>query len=337
MKLTVLSCGLLAALSLTAACASKGNFQGKLVDATTGAPRANERVLAKATGGTDTACLSLEATTDAQGAFTINETCAELTYQLETADKTLSLDAPVSFTGGTPAAGSQDVKVWRAPRAEGVYLIADDKITELTKAADVFWEPVFPDPAKPDAYEKALYASTLPDPMTKVPAGGFLAISGADNLANLKVMPLIEHGPGVEFPHPESGRSATVSGASWVGLTFKADKITTTADVEHVDAKLDASKVKELKGETWATRIMPADAFAIGQYAILADGDSRMYMVAVGDGPPRPPGSILQEGTGAITPGGPENLMKKGELNAAEKEMKEGAGRPGKKKANGGK
>ena len=142
MKLTVLSCGMLAALSLTAACASKGNFQGKLVDATTGAPRANERVLAKATGGSDTACLSLEATTDAQGAFTINETCAELTYQLETADKTLSLDAPVSFTGGTPAAGSQDVKVWRAPRAEGVYLIADDKITALTKAADVFWEPV---------------------------------------------------------------------------------------------------------------------------------------------------------------------------------------------------
>lgn len=317
MKFTIQDCALLAALALSTACKSTGTFQGKLVDANTGAPRANERVIARATGGNDMTCQTRDATTGADGSFTLIETCADLTYALEAADRTLALDAPVSFQGGVPSAGSQDVKVWRAPRGDGVFVIADDKITEITKAADVYWEPVFPDPTKTDTYEKALYASSLPDPLIKVPAGGFLAISGSENLDTLKIHPLIAHAAGVQFPHPEKaekGAMATVSGASWVGLTFRNDKVSSTADIEHMDAKIDASKVKELKGDTWATRIIPAEAMANGHYAILADGDSRMYLLAVGDGPVGVPGGLLQEGSATITPGGPGDLNKPGAM-----------------------
>lgn len=317
MKHTIHRGGLFAVLALTAACTPTGAFQGRLLDAATGAPRANERVVAKATSD-DLTCQTKEATSGADGAFTITETCANNTYNLEPADKTLALDAPVSFDGGAQPASAVDVKVWRAPRGDGVYLIADDKITELTKAADVFWEPVFPDPTKTDTFEKALYASTLPDPMTRVPKGGYLAISGADNLANLKVLPLIEHAGALGFPHPESGRLATVTGASWVGLKFKADTVASTADLERIEAKIDSSKVVELKGETWATRLYPADAAAIAPYAIFAEGDSRMYIVGFGDGPPIPAGGIMQPGTAEITPA-PAEMPKKGELKGAEK------------------
>lgn len=271
-------------LALLGACASSGTFQGKLIDPATGQPRANVPLVAKAKSGGDVTCQSREVTSGADGTFTIPDTCADHSYVLTTTDETLILQGDLKFDGGKPAEGVRDIDAWRAPKGEGVYVVTGDTITEVRKSADIYWEPLFPDPKNADVYEKIRYPSVVPNSVPNVAAGSWLAIAGEDNVKDLKFAPLIAHAGAVNFPHLEKGDGtvATISDASWVGVKFKSKTMKSLADIEKVEAALDAAKVRSLKGGGWATNLLPADALPAGRYALLSDTGSRMYIVDFG-------------------------------------------------------
>lgn len=271
-------------LSVLAACAAPGAFQGKLVDPVSGSPRAEVRVVAKAVSGGDVTCQSREATTGADGTFTIEDTCAEHSYVLQSGDDTLILQGDLKVEGGKPAEAARELQAWRAPKGDGVYVVNGDTITEVKKSADIYWEPLFPDPKNVDVYEKIRYPSVVPNSVPNVGAGAQLAIAGEDNVADLKIVPLILAQGKVNFPHLEKGDGtvATISDASWVGVRFKSTTMKSLADIEKVDAALDASKVHELKGKGWVTHMISSDALPAGRYAILSDAGSRMFIVDFG-------------------------------------------------------
>lgn len=271
-------------LVLLGACSPSGSFQGKLLDPVTNQPRAEVRLVAKATSGGDVTCQSREATTGADGSFTITQTCADHSYVLTSGDETLILDGDLKITGGEPAASAREIFAWRAPKGDGVYVVVGDTITEVRKSADVYWEPVFPDASDPKTYEKARYASEVPKVVPRVPDGGHLAIAGEDNVKDLYLRPLIAAEGGIKFPRPDKdpGSSYTISDASWVGLNFKTKTISGPADLEKVEPVADANKVKDLKGKGWSTRMIAADALPPGRYAVLSEFSSRMYIVDLG-------------------------------------------------------
>jgi len=295
-------------LSLLAACASSGSFDGKLVDPTNKQPRANIRIVAKAVSGGDVTCQSREATTGPDGAFTIPDTCADHNYVLHSGDDTLILEGDLKIEGGKPSEGVKEIEAWRAPKGDGVYVVSGDSITEVRKAADVYWEPVFPDPKNFDTYEKARYPSVVPNSVPAIPSGAYLAIAGEDNITDLKVLPLIDVADEVVIARPDKGAGTTskISGASWVGLRFKGKTVKSTADVEKVEPALDMGKVKDLKGKGWATRLVAADALPAGRYAIVADAGSRMYIVDLGGqaAPAAPAAEPAAPAGGAAPPAG---------------------------------
>lgn len=271
--------------ALLGACASTGTFNGRLIDPITNQPRANAKVVAKATSGGDPSCQSFEATTGADGTFNYPATCAEHSYTLTSPDATLILQGDLKFDGGVPVEGVRDVQGWRANKAEGVYAVSGDTVTELRKSSDVYWEPVFPDPKDPKTYDKARYAAMMPSTVPSVPKGGQLVISGQDNLKDLVLVPLEHVTSEVTFPHHESGNTYTLTDAWFLGVKFKAKKITGVGDVEKVEIQQDAAKVHDLSGKSWAVRVIEAEAVPAGRYGVVGPESSRMYIVDFGGEP----------------------------------------------------
>lgn len=274
--------------ALLAACTSTGSFTGRLIDPVTNQPRPNTKVMAKAKSGGDPMCQSFDATTGADGTFTFPATCAEHTYSLASFDETLILQGDLKFDGGVVVEGTRDVQAWRANKAEGVYIVSGDTVTEVRKSSDVYWEPVFPDPKDPKTYDKARYAAVMPNSVPNVPKGAQLVISGEDNLKELVVVPMVHATSDVTFPHLESGNTYTLSDAWFLGVSFKAKKISGPADVEKVEAQTDAAKVHDLTGKGWAVRIIESEALPAGRYGIAGPDSSRMYIVDVGGDAPAP-------------------------------------------------
>lgn len=267
---------------LLGACTSTGTFTGRLIDPITNQPRANAKVVAKATSGGDPSCQSFEATTGADGTFTYPATCGEHAYTLTSTDAELILQGDLKFDGGVPVEGVREVQGWRANKTEGVYAVVGDTVTELRKSSDVYWEPVFPDPKDPKTYEKARYAAMMPNNVPSVPKGGQLVISGEDNLKELALVPLEHITSEVTFPHLESGNSYTLTDAWFLGVKFKAKKISGAGDVEKVALQQDAAKVHDLNGKSWAVRVIEAEAVPPGRYGVVGPESSRMYIVEIG-------------------------------------------------------
>ena len=134
---------------LLGACSSTGTFTGRLIDPITSQPRANTKVMAKAKSGGDAMCQSFDAVTAADGTFTFPATCPEHTYAVTSLDETLILQGDLKFDGGVVVEGTREVQAWRANKADGVYIVAGDAVTEVRKSSDVYWEPVFPDAKDP--------------------------------------------------------------------------------------------------------------------------------------------------------------------------------------------
>lgn len=270
------------------ACSSTGTFTGRLIDPITGQPRGDTKVMAKAKSGGDAMCQSFDAVTAADGTFTFPATCADHTYMVTSLDETLILQGDLKFDGGVVVEGTREVQAWRANKAEGVYIVSGNTVTELRKSSDVYWEPVFPDAKDPKNYEKVRYAAVMPSNVPNVPAGAQLVISGEDNLKELALIPLVHNVTDVTFPHLESGNVYTLTDAWFVGAKFTAKKISGPGDVERVEVTPDAAKVHELSGKSWAVRILESDAAAPGRYAVVGPEASRMYIVDLGGDAPAP-------------------------------------------------
>lgn len=301
------------ALLLLSACAPAGSLSGKLTDPQ-GQPRANERLVAKATSGGDLTCQSREVTTGPDGAFSFTETCADHEYKIVAGDKSLALEGDLKFKGGEKIEAPREIKAWRTPKGDGVYVVANDQITEVRKASDTYWEPVFKVAGVVDNYEKARYPETMPKTIIGVPANGWLAIAGKDNVSVLKVLPLIPHNGPVTFPHLENGTTATITDAQWIGIQFKSDKVNSVADTERVEPAPDATKVKDLGGDEWSTRLIQGDALPPGKYAVLSEAGSRLYLVEFGGEAPAAPAkeAPAAPAEGGATPAAPAEGAKGG-------------------------
>lgn len=253
------------ALALTA-CAAGGSYSGTVVDAMSGQPRADVRVIAKAEGTTDMTCMAKESAADANGNFTLANLCDGNTYNLSLSDEQLLIQDAAPLDGG---AAVSDVKLqtWRAPSGAGIYILKDDQLSMVRTFTDVKYETKIDDDAT-----KVAYPYMKPTRLSyTVEPGSWFVISGKANVDRLEFHPLI----------PDTGKRTFKDGSIedhiWVGTRFKSD-----TEWETVEAKPDASKVKMVTSGDRIVHYIPSDALPEGRYAIFGEKDQRMFIVDFG-------------------------------------------------------
>jgi hypothetical protein len=245
-------------------CVPAGSYQGKLVDAITGEPIPDVRLLAKSESA-DMTCRAFDATTGPDGSFTIPKLCAGESYLLEPGLTTYVLEGVAPIDGAVAATGTVTTKVWKNPGA-GVYLLKKDGTWDkLGTASDVEAKNIL------DSEEKAYYPAKLPITYTPVAEGQYLMISGDRNVEKLVFQPVIESGERVFGTSDEKDKDEPWS---YIGIEFQSD-----TEFERKSAQPDQAKVLEVhQGEAHVVYI-PAGAVPAGQYALWEDGGRRMYAV----------------------------------------------------------
>ncbi|MCB9781177.1 MAG: hypothetical protein H6742_21605 [Alphaproteobacteria bacterium] len=254
-------------LALTlAGCSTSSTYSGTIVDAMSGKPRGELRVIAKSEGATDLTCMAKEATADAQGAFTIQGLCGDMEYQLSLSDETLMIEGATTVTGGTPVTGVT-LKTWRAPSGDGVYMLENDELKMVRTFTDVKYETKLDDETM-----KVAYPYMKPTKLSyAVEPGDWFVLSGQSNLERLKFRPLIAD------PDKRTFVDGSIADHAWVGVKFASD-----TEWEPVEAQLDESKIKSVQSNGRTVKYYPHDALPEGRYAIFGDKDQRMFIIDFG-------------------------------------------------------
>lgn len=259
---------------LLAGCSTAGNFEGKLVDGMTGAPRADVVVLGRAKDSSDLACQVVEGKTDASGAFSFPKTCKGATYSLEVKDKSLLLvDAP-AVEGGLASTGAVEIKAWRGPSNDGLSTLRDDKLGTIASRT-----PLRREEKVKGTDTVALFPKEKFKTATAITEGGYLVVAGKDLNAKLQMVPVVPAPVLVTF---DSGN--TMENHVFLGLKFAADGLS----AEPVTATLDESLVKTVKHGDRVLRYIPASALPAGQYALFGEGDKEAFIVQLGAAPAEP-------------------------------------------------
>jgi hypothetical protein len=246
-------------------CTKTGSFKGHTVDAITGKPVGEVMVTATATGKSDGPCFSFQAKGDKGGVFTIDGLCDKLTYKLSSEDKSMFLQG-ADVMGGMPAASAAvEVKVWKVPAAEGVFLAAGGEPEQLRQNAVVGSSKIL------DTQQDVLYPKEFPKGIPKVTSGRYLLVNGPSRNEKLKVLPLVESGERIFGTTKEPEKSEPWS---YVGVRFDSD-----TQFSKVDAKIEPAKVVEFKDGTRWAKFYAADALPTGQYVLMVDGEQRAYLV----------------------------------------------------------
>lgn len=250
-----------------AACNPGGTHQGTLVDGLTGAPRDGVRLLARSGDAADLTCQVREATTDAAGGFTLENTCAGATYTLTAADDGLLLDGALELKGGEQAAAPVGYTAWRAPtKGTGVYKLSGDQLQPLKTFADVHTETVV------DSDVKVRYPALKPVKVSGLEKGDWLVLVGKDNVDRLKVHPLIADDAVRAFTG-----DVTIDNHVYIGVKFGSD-----SEYEFVQAQLDADKIRNVSVGEHVVRFIAQDALPEGRYAMLGDSDKRTFVMDFG-------------------------------------------------------
>jgi hypothetical protein len=245
-------------------CVPAGSYQGKLVDAISGAPVPDVRLLAKS-GSTDMTCMAFDATTGPDGSFTIPKLCAGETYLLEAGMKTFVLEGAGPIDGAVQATGAVTIKVWKNPGA-GVYLLKNDGTWDkLGTASDVESKKIL------DSEEKAFYPAKLPITYTAVAEGQYLMISGDRNIDKLIFQPVIESGTRIFGTSEEQDEDEPWS---YIGIEFQSD-----TEFQRKTVEPDPAKRLEIEQGEAHVVYLPAGAVPAGRYALWEDGGRRMYAV----------------------------------------------------------
>ncbi len=159
-------------LALLTACTIGGNVTGKVVDPMTGEPRPNLRIIAKANPESpDAQCQMKDGMTGADGAFSIQGTCPNTSYDLVLKDETLMIAGDSKVAGGSPV-GPVTLEAWRAPASTGVFILKGDKLTSVKTAADIDKETIT------GTTETVYYPTMTPNKVSLVDAGSFLVDLG---------------------------------------------------------------------------------------------------------------------------------------------------------------
>ena len=246
-------------------CVPAGSYQGKLVDAISGDPMSDVRLLAKSDPmSSDMGCQAFEAMTGPDGSFTIEGLCAADTYVLHPSLTFMLLDGGGSIDGSVQATDVDTIQVWRDP-GSGVYLLDGKKMDKQSTASDVESKNIL------DSEEKVFYPAKLPLTFTELAAGQFLMLSGDRNIEKLGFYPLIESG---ERNFGTTAETDKDEPWSYIGIEFTSD-----TEFERKTATPDAAKVKEVKLSGKHVVYIAHDALPAGQYALWEQDGRRMYAV----------------------------------------------------------
>ena len=242
---------------------------GKVVDAMSEQPITDLRLVARAQAPADMSCQVLEATTDAAGEFLVQGACADIPYLFEAGDNTIFLAGAPGFTGGVPHDGVQTIQAWRAPPGDGVYVLKGSEIFAMRVASKVAELPLW------KSTEKVLYPEAVPARLPKLGPTDHLIISGANTIQRMALHPLIKHDGPLRFG--SKNHYFDMDAWSYIGRRF-----TSKEEHEAVAAQLDESKVIKLMERDRALKYVPGAALAPGVYAMLGEGDQRVYLLEVG-------------------------------------------------------
>ncbi len=248
-----------------AGCTPAGNFQGKLVDAISGDPMPEVRLLAKSDPmSSDMTCQTFDAMTGADGSFDVLGLCGADTYTLQPSLKFMLLDGVGSIDGSVQATDVVEIKVWRDP-GPGVHVLDGAKMEKQSTASDVESKNIL------DSEEKVFYPAKLPLVYTVVTQGQYLMLSGDRNIDKLAFFPVIETGERTFGTTDEPDKDEPWS---YIGIEFQSD-----TEFERKTATPDPSKIKEVELNGQHVIYIAHDALPAGQYALWEQDGRRMYAV----------------------------------------------------------
>ena len=258
------------AAALLSGCSTSGSFKGQLEPQLGMEMPEDLRIIASAQpAATDLTCQSFEARPDAAGAFVLDGLCAETTYKLKLSDKNMLIEGDHSLMGGSSEAPTTLMKVWPAPVGSGLYMLSSGDVKSLATYTDVKKLQLL------DTQETVLYPRHKPNSSVRVEEGSHLIIAGDANIERLAFSPLVEETVTRNF---NDGYS--LGAHFYVGLRFSSD-----TEVERVEAALETSKVVTVAGADLSLRYVAHDALPPGHYALMGEGDQRMYVITFGPEP----------------------------------------------------
>jgi hypothetical protein len=244
-------------------CVPAGSYQGKLVDAITGDPLPDLRLLAKSEPlSSDMTCQTFDAMTGPDGSFTVQGLCASDTYTLQPSLQFMLLEGLAPIDGSVQATEVVTTKVWRAPGA-GVYILDGATMDKQSTAVDVESKNIL------DSEEKVYYPAKLPITYKQVGAGQYLMLSGDRNIDKLGFYPIIESGERVFGSSDEKDKDEPWS---YIGIEFTSD-----TEYERKTVTPDPAKVLEIEQGERHVLYIAHDALPPGQYALWEQDGRRTY------------------------------------------------------------
>ena len=259
----------IATAAFLSACSPGGSYSGTVVDGFTQEPREGVAVLAKSTDTSDMACQVREATTDATGAFSLQNLCGDGTYQISLGAEHLMLDQAVTLEGATVAGAGIKLVTWRAPSGAGVFRLKDDKVESLRSFSDVATETVL------GSDVKVRYPTMKPTKVLTIGANDRLVLSGKETLTRMELHPLVADSGTRQFEGDVS-----IQDHVYIGVAFTSD-----TEWDAREAKLDASKITVVDNGERAVKYISGAALPQGRYALLGPKDSRTYVFDFGAAP----------------------------------------------------
>ncbi len=246
-------------------CVPAGSYQGKLVDAISGEPMQDVRLLAKSEPmSSDMTCQTFDATSGPDGSFVVQGMCGSDSYKLNPSMKFMVLDGAAIIDGSVQATETVEIKVWRDPGA-GVYVLDGPKMAKQSTASDVETKNIL------DSEEQVSYPAKLPLNFTKLSEGQYLLVSGDRNIDKLGFYPLIESEERTFGTKDEPDKDEPWT---YIGVEFTSD-----TEFERKTATPDASKILEVNIDGHHVQYIPADALPAGQYALWEQDGRRMYAI----------------------------------------------------------
>ncbi len=245
------------------ACATEP-VSGTVVDGLSSQPVGGFRLVASAVGeGVAPTCMAHDAEVAEDGTFAFTDLCADVAYRLRPDREGLWLADTDQVAAGLRAA-PLEVVAWPAPKGTGLYAIRGGDLVAVKTTDEVRSEEL----GEGDAATTFRYGAHTGRSAHPVAAGDRLLIVGAESLKHLEIWPLSEEGP----------RELTTADGRTVQLetheALGAEAVTPG----------EAGVVNKEGGER-AVRYLASDALPAGRYAIVGEGDRRMYLVEFGATP----------------------------------------------------
>ena len=254
---------------------SSVTVQGRVVDGLTGEPIAGPyRIKARATTqGTALTCQFFDAPVAEDGTFELAEMCTGTAYALETDRDDLwlvEIDTVPEGGFGQPT----DLTAWRVPKGSGVYeLSSAGQLTMLRTASDVEQDAIF------GTDQIVKLPKTLPEQVDLIGEGEYLVLVGKATIDDMKLVPMLPSGP---RKFGEAAAPYTRPKPWW----YMGTRFTDDTTFERVEAQIDSGKVVDKSKADRQGRFVAGSALPPGRYALLKEGDKRMFVLDFGAAPP---------------------------------------------------